>query len=223
MPLHGGTGCIAPSLNSHYSESRNGTVAIRNRSKFRNPTVLPREILSNFQFTFLIRSPRQSIPSLYECCIPPKSFVTEFHGFLAADAGYEELRRLFDYLVTIKQIGPNTENEICIVDAEDLLEFPKEIMERFCHSVEIPFDFKSLEWGTEKDQKRAEDVFKNWAPFYDAVLKSTSLKSQRPVSLVHLIFCLKSDLRKSPLQKLTLLSDYKIWRGSCGIDSKKPR
>lgn len=124
MPLHGRTGCIAPSLNSQNFEGRNGTVAIRDRLKFRNPTVIPRELLSDFHFTFLIRNPRHSIPSLYKCSTPPKSALAGWNGFRASDAGYEELRKLFDYLVAIRQIGPNTSNEICIIDAEDLLAYP---------------------------------------------------------------------------------------------------
>lgn len=147
-----------------------------------NPTVIPPELLSGFHFTFLIRHPRHSIPSLYECSTPPKSFMTGWHGFKAEDAGYKEMRRLFDYLTRIGQIGSNSNNEICIVDAEDLLAHPEEIVEKFCVSVGIHFDRDMLRWDTEKDQQRAQDAFKNWAPFHDAVLKSTSLKAQPPVS-----------------------------------------
>ncbi len=146
-----------------------------------NPTVIPSELLSGFHYTFLIRNPTRSIPSLYECSTPPKSSTTGWHGFKASDAGYKEMRRLFDYLRRIGQIGPNSGNEICIVDAEDLLAYPEEIVKKFCASIGLPFDREMLRWDTEEDQQRAQDAFKNWAPFHDAVLKSTSLKAEPPV------------------------------------------
>ncbi|KAL9125604.1 MAG: hypothetical protein Q9217_005215 [Psora testacea] len=106
--------------------------------------------------------------------------MTGWHGFKAEDAGYKKLRRLFDYLTSIGHIGSNSNSEICIVDAEDLLAYPEEIAEKFCASVDIPYDHGMLRWDTEEDQQRAQDAFKNWAPFHDAVLKSTSLKVQPP-------------------------------------------
>lgn len=181
FPLHGETPYLAPSLSSQENWVRNGTAANREQCNLRNPSVIPRELLSEFHFTFLIRNPRQSIPSLYECSIPPKSFATGWHGFKSSDAGYKELRRLFDYLLCTRQIGPSSGNEICVVDAEDLLAHPEETIERFCSSVGITFDRGSLQWGTEKDQQRARDLFKNWAPFHDVALQSTSLKAQPSV------------------------------------------
>src|ERR1700709_808953 len=41
-----------------------------------NPTVVPRDILAKFHFTFLIRHPRSSIPSYWRCTIPPLDKVT---------------------------------------------------------------------------------------------------------------------------------------------------
>ncbi len=204
MPLHGETPYLAPSLSSRENEAWNGDVVLRDQRKDRNPTVIPHELLSELHFTFLIRNPRQSIASLYKCSIPPKSFTTGWHGFKSSDAGYKELRRLFDYLVCIRQIGPSSGNEICIIDAEDLLAHPEETVERFCSSVGLTFDCGSLQWGTEKDQQRAKDVFKNWAPFHDDVLQSTSLKAQPPVS--HHILCAQKFslyLITSIMQKMT--------------------
>jgi len=72
-----------------------------------NPTVLPAAILKHFHFTFLIRHPRSSIPSYYRCTIPPLDEVTGFYDFMPSEAGYDEVRRVFDYLRSIGQIGPN--------------------------------------------------------------------------------------------------------------------
>jgi hypothetical protein len=150
-----------------------------------NPTVMPNEALAKFHYAFLIRNPRRSIPSLYQCSTPPKCYMTGWHGFKPEDAGYHEMRRLFDHLRRIGQIGPNTNNRICIVDAEDLLAYPENIVEQFCESVGIPFDRDMLQWDSEEDQRRAHDAFKNWAPFHDAVLRSKSLVAQPPVSFLY--------------------------------------
>ncbi|KAB8077254.1 P-loop containing nucleoside triphosphate hydrolase protein [Aspergillus leporis] len=181
MPLPGDDPRIAPSLHKE-QRAINGMDSLQKNTAIPNPTVFPPDILSGFHYTFLIRNPRQSIPSLYQCSIPPKSHITGWNGFKATDAGYAELRILFDYLVQLKIIGPGTGNDICIVDAEDLLADPEGIVEKYCRSVGIPYDPKSLHWGAEKDQQRAHDIFKNWVPFHDAALKSTSLKPRPPVS-----------------------------------------
>ncbi|KAI1267889.1 hypothetical protein F5Y18DRAFT_442283 [Xylariaceae sp. FL1019] len=179
LPLHGDTPWIAPSLRS---KSKCNSLMMREYAGIGvpNPTVLPLQQLAKFQYTFLIRNPRKTIPSLYECSTPPKSLTTGWHGFKAEDAGYKDMRRLFEYLVRVGLIGPNTTNEICVVDAEDLLECPEDIINQYCASVDVPFDPSMLRWSSEYEQKRAKDLFKNWAPFHDVVLRSTSLQSRRP-------------------------------------------
>ncbi|KAI7978659.1 hypothetical protein EIK77_001984 [Talaromyces pinophilus] len=123
------------------------------------------------------------------------SLTTGWHGFKSSDAGYKELRRLFDYLKSIKQIGSDSSNEICIVDADDLLEYPQKTIESFCSSVGIPFDADSLVWDTENDHKRAQDLFRNWAPFHDTALKSTSIMTQPPVGYESYVsICVITDL-----------------------------
>lgn len=76
-----------------------------------NPTVVPKSLLSNFHFAFLIRHPRSSIPSYYHCTIPPQSQITQFHNFMPVEAGYDELRRMFDYLRAEKLVGPKMAGE----------------------------------------------------------------------------------------------------------------
>lgn len=80
--------CIAPSIMSPDGSS----------AEFGNPTVLPIRILQMFQFAFLIRHPRHSIPSLYRISIPPHSSRTGWHGYLPSKEGYVELRKSFDFV-----------------------------------------------------------------------------------------------------------------------------
>lgn len=63
-----------------------------------NPTLIPTSLLMQFHWTFLIRHPRKAIPSYYRCTIPPLSRKTGFDEFMPSEAGYVELRRLFEFL-----------------------------------------------------------------------------------------------------------------------------
>ncbi|KAI0894175.1 hypothetical protein F4806DRAFT_503877 [Annulohypoxylon nitens] len=202
MPLPGDTCHIAPSLQpwdeSLHNEGNKGGPknALGNLLDYKlakpaipvpNPTVIPSSLLSIFSFAFLIRNPRLSIPSLYECSSPPRSLVTGWHGFKSTDAGYAEMRRLFDYLMYLRQVGTgpdlnsgSSQDGSIVVDAEDLLAYPESVVSQFCDALSIPFSYDMLRWDSEKDQLRAAEAFKNWAPFHDTVLKSTSLQVQSP-------------------------------------------
>ena len=167
--------------------------------ELRNPTVVPSEILGQFHFTFLIRHPRYSIPSYYRCTVPPLDEVTGFYTFMPSEAGYDELRRVFDYLRVIGQVGPkiaSQENihmngstnsnankvDICVVDADDLLDDPAGIIAAYCKSVGIEYHEQMLSWDSEEDQKQAEDAFEKWKGFHEDALNSRDLKPRKHVS-----------------------------------------
>ncbi|KAI4129223.1 MAG: hypothetical protein LQ338_002335 [Usnochroma carphineum] len=159
----------------------------------KNPTVLPREILGKFHFTFLIRHPRSSIPSYYRCTVPPLDKTTGFYNYTPSEAGYDEVRRVFDYLRSVGQIGPKIAGqasndgqqisngftqgvEICVVDADDLLDNPSGVIEAYCRSVGIDYDPDMLKWNTEEDQQQAKDAFEKWPGFHEDVMDSAELK-----------------------------------------------
>jgi hypothetical protein len=157
-----------------------------------NPTVVPGEILKQFHFTFLIRHPRYSIPSYWRCTIPPLDKVTGFYDFMPSEAGYNELRRVFDFLVKEKQVGPahagqqtqlqNGEVSITVIDADDLLDNPEGIISAYCKEVGIDYNPDMLIWESEESHQRAVDAFEKWKGFHDDAINSTSLK---PRSAAH--------------------------------------
>lgn len=214
MPLGGKPASIAPSfflsgdMNSsspaqdHNSEDVTGAVFNGHKATLYpsmtcvspNPTVLPAAVLKIFHYTFLIRHPRLSIPSIYRLSTPPRSEITGWHGFNAEDAGYKELRRLFDYLRPIDVIGPKvatrkmedagtciseggtSQVEICVIEANSLLEKPEAVVEAYCASTGLPFETSMLSWGQAEDRKEAEHYCGNWMrPFHDVAVDSTSL------------------------------------------------
>ncbi|KAK5166714.1 uncharacterized protein LTR77_008258 [Saxophila tyrrhenica] len=158
----------------------------------RNPTVVPREILEKFQFTFLIRHPRNAIPSYYRCCIPPLVERTGFNPFMPSEAGYEELRRLFDYCKDTGLVGPavtgqdnaGRENpagqpQITVIDADDLLDDPEGILRQYCESINLDFRDDMLNWDSEEAHEFAREQFEKWDGFHDDAIGSRDLKPRQ--------------------------------------------
>ncbi|KAK2762929.1 hypothetical protein FQN53_007420 [Emmonsiellopsis sp. PD_33] len=171
-----------------------------------NPTVVPTALLSKFHFTFLIRDPHYSIPSYYRCTIPPLDEVTGFYEFYESESGYDEVRRVFEYLRKIQLVGPHDANgnglangngttngssnndmnaisankraEICVIDADDLLDDPSGIIERYCKSVGLEYTPDMLKWDTEYDQTIAKEAFEKWKGFHEDAIHSSGLKAR---------------------------------------------
>ncbi|KAE8353334.1 P-loop containing nucleoside triphosphate hydrolase protein [Aspergillus coremiiformis] len=175
-----------------------------------NPTVMPKELLSKFHFAFLIRDPHFSVPSYYRCTIPPLDDVTGFYYYDPAEAGYDEVRRTFDYLRSVQLIGPHIatkeqdadeidnklkpvvngigetheSTEICVIDADDMLEKPGPVIEAFCRSVGIEYDPSMLDWNNEAEQQQVCEAFEKWRGFHNDAIESKGLTARthgRPV------------------------------------------
>ncbi|KAF2749529.1 hypothetical protein M011DRAFT_419919 [Sporormia fimetaria CBS 119925] len=157
-----------------------------------NPTVVPRDLLASFSFAFLIRHPKHSIPSYYRCTIPPLDSKTGFYNFRPDEAGYNELRRLFDYLRSEELVGPHLAGQetkngsdeaspgvpITIIDADDLLDAPSDIIQAFCAGTGVQYEPEMLKWGDEEQQQYARDVFAKWPGFHEDALDSTELRQR---------------------------------------------
>jgi hypothetical protein len=192
------------SVNGHANGSANGTTKDSRKvnghlnghattngdAESCNPTVLPLEVLQKFHFTFLIRHPRRGIPSFYRCTVPPLDSVTGFYNFIPSEAGYLELRKLFDYLREQKLVGPHKAGEangtteddgvsITVIDADDLLDKPQEVLDAFCKETGIDFHPDMLEWDDD-NQKHAADAFEKWKGFHEDAIHSTSLAPRSP-------------------------------------------
>jgi hypothetical protein len=174
-----------------------------------NPTVLGAEDLGQFHFTFLIRHPKYSIPSYYRCCIPPQSDTTGWHGFDPLEAGYIEIRQLFDYLLSVRQIGPGISKqpatgvgsnthpgaEICVVDADDLMLNPASVIKAYCQSVHVKYDPAMLSWESGESREKAADAFKKFGGFHDGAINSSAIKPNQNVN--YLPRCWPRELMKT--------------------------
>ncbi|KAJ5091186.1 hypothetical protein NUU61_006056 [Penicillium alfredii] len=161
----------------------------------RNPTVMPRAIQEQFHFAFLIRDPHYSVPSYFRCTIPPLDEVTGFYDYDPLEAGYDELRRHFDYLRGEGLVGPRvasrpdlnaeaestgqtTVHEICVIDADDMLDTPPPTIEAFCRSVGLPYSPAMLRWDTEEDHAFAKAAFEKWRGFHNDAIESKGLEAR---------------------------------------------
>ncbi|KAJ5682869.1 hypothetical protein N7462_006034 [Penicillium macrosclerotiorum] len=155
-----------------------------------NPTVMPRALQEQFHFTFLIRDPHYSVPSYYRCTIPPLDRVTGFFNYDPTEAGYDELRRHFDYLRREGLVGPRvatrpelgdgeTVHEICVVDADDMLDAPAATIQAFCESVGVPYDASLLCWDTQADYDFACEAFEKWRGFHNDAIESKGLEARK--------------------------------------------
>lgn len=153
--------------------------------------------MKKFHFTFLIRHPRSSIPSYYRCTIPPLSEITGFSDFYPSEAGYDELRRIFDFLRSNGQIGPKIAGEagidqealgdgevsITVVDADDLLDNPNGVIEQFCKEVGLGYSDKMLRWDSEQEKAAAQKQFEKWRGFHEDAIESQSLRPRDPAKV----------------------------------------
>lgn len=185
-----------------------------------NPTVMPTSIWARFHFAFLIRDPHFSVPSYYRCTIPPLDDVTGFYDYDPSEAGYDEVRRTFDFLRNVGLIGPQVATldsndaaslsgesdgglkpvvsgvgeghesgaEICVVDADEMMEKPAPTMEAFCRSVGLEYSEAMLHWDTQEDHQFARDAFEKWRGFHNDAIESRGLETKEPVSILLILF-----------------------------------
>jgi len=86
--------------------------------------------LHQFTHAFLIRDPVKTITSIYD----------KWPDFDELEIGFPEQRALFDLLHAINGTPPP------VIDSDDLLENPYQLVKGFCDAVEIPFIPEALEW-----------------------------------------------------------------------------
>ncbi|EPQ28591.1 uncharacterized protein PFL1_03894 [Pseudozyma flocculosa PF-1] len=154
-----------------------------------NPTVLPTWLLRRFKHTFLIRTPEKSVPSYWKCV---EEKAAGFEYFDGAEAGYAELRILYDWLANPKSTfntysaSPDDESSRPgtlqhqplpppLIDAKVLLAHPEHTVSQYCHAVGIPFDRQMLSW-----ESGPVEEWKKWGTYHKGAENSTGFQNQAP-------------------------------------------
>ena len=118
------------------------------------------QFLSNFNHSFLIRDPAKTISSIYK----------HFPDFVIEELGYLEQRELFD------KVWVSSDKVPVVIDSDDLLENPYEMIEAYCNAVDIPFIEEALSW---KPGKRDEVSWWDGGSFHENLRNSDGLKPQK--------------------------------------------
>ena len=102
------------------------------------------EFLKNLDHTFIIRDPAKSIPSYY--FLDP--------NIIEDEIGYKQQYHLFKKVTEISGKTP------ILIDADDLQNYPKEILASYCNQLNIEFIPDVLHWEKSYDQQW--DIWKIW-------------------------------------------------------------
>ena len=118
------------------------------------------EFLSHFTHAFLIRDPAKTLTSI----------AAKWPDFHEGEVGFPEQRALFDLVWALDRKPPP------VIDSDDLLERPAEMVEAFCQSVGIPFLAGALNW-----QAGGDPSAHSWwdgGSFHTNLAQSTELVTQ---------------------------------------------
>ncbi len=121
---------------------------------------ISRDWLDSLTHSFLIRDPREMLTSLVKNLPHPR----------LADTGLPQQLELVEF------VRARTGRTPPILDARDVLENPRGMLERLCAAVGVAFDECMLSWPPGR-----RDTDGIWAKYwYDAVEKSTGFQPYRP-------------------------------------------
>ena len=132
-----------------------------------NYDVLRHKGLREYKHSFLIRNPKKAVPSLYRASLNTKK--TGWNHFDSEEVGFHQLLELYEFVVKEFDSCP------VIVDADDLLEYPEEMMKKYCEETGLVYKENMTSW----QPREAIPEWNIWNGWHDAVLKSTGLLQKR--------------------------------------------
>ena len=161
-----------------------------------NPTVLPIDFLKQCKHTFILRKPEKSVPALY------REYVTNNKEFIHDDIGYPELQVLFEFLTELIGHRPP------LVEADDLLQESKIIMQMYCESaIDEKFESSMLEWKSERVR-----AFDEWPTSHEQAQYSTGFNQiQKPKDNTKDLV-LPNDVQKLLEQSLPIYNKLREFR-----------
>ena len=149
-----------------------------------NFEILRQDGLNNYKHSFLIRNPKKAIPSLYRASTNTEK--TGWDYFDPDEAGFRQMLDLYYFVVKEFKCTP------VIIDADDVLESPEEMMRKYCEATGLSYQENMTEW--EPKPVPEWDVWDGW---HDAVLKSSGFlkqKKSKELRKSSSFNCLKEDV-----------------------------
>lgn len=127
--------------------------------------IFTEEGFKNFKHSFLIRHPLKAVYSLYKASTNPK--LTGWDYFDPAEAGFRQMVELYEF------IERHIHRDPIVVDADDLLDYPNEILQSYCEAVGLEYEENMTSW--EPGPVPEWDV---WAGWHEDALKSSGFKAR---------------------------------------------
>ena len=103
------------------------------------------EFFHDAKHSFLIRDPKKSIPSLYRGVENPE--IRDWTYFDPSEVGFKELYDIYEFVK--EKLDPNP----VVIDADDLLSSPNEMMKAYCEGVGIQYEDHMTSWKAGVDLK----------------------------------------------------------------------
>ncbi len=125
------------------------------------------EFLATFRHSFLIRDPAKVLASMERSYAKQGS--TE--RFTRQELGFDAQRELFDRLCERDGAPPP------VIDSDDLLEHPEQMVAVYCETVGVPFVAEALSW---EPGERTEVLWydRDGSSFHDRLMTSDGLRAQ---------------------------------------------
>ena len=115
-----------------------------------------------FKHTFLIRHPARTLTSYYK----------KDPDFTSNESGFKHLRQYYD------EINRQSDSTLPVIDSDEMLENPKEILNDWCDVVDIEYIDEALKWKV--GEVKEPSGLRCWEDgrFYKEVLQSEGLERQ---------------------------------------------
>ena len=134
-------------------------------------------LAAGFIHTILIRDPVKTMSSFHKLAQKPKLLSWPIQTILPDGLSYKELYDLDVHLRT--KLGHN----VAIIDAEDLLRYPEQMIRRYCDIVGIPFQSEMLDWDNSVNVtaswSRTLKLLQFLGGIYNTALSSTGFQVQK--------------------------------------------
>ncbi|XP_074633925.1 uncharacterized protein LOC141892513 [Acropora palmata] len=123
------------------------------------------EGFKTFKHTFLIRHPLKAVYSLYKASTNPK--LTGWNCFYPAEAGFRQMAELYEF------VERNIHKDPIVIDADDLLDYPNQILKSYCEAVGLEYDENMTSW-----EPGPVPEWEVWAGWHEDALKSSGFRAR---------------------------------------------
>ena len=117
---------------------------------------------SGYEHSFLIRSPRKAIASMYRVAISGDA--PQWGDFDPRETGFEAMWELHQHIVVSTHATP------VIVDSDEMLQQPRDAMQAYCDALGLLFEDAMLSWSETENRERLDRWGSVW---YQTLLGST--------------------------------------------------